>query len=205
MTEIAAAMGLTNLEELDEFVAINRATTYQCYREAIAPIPGLSVLEYDESERNNFQYIVVEVAPDFPVSRDRIIEVLHAENVLARKYFWPGCHNMQPYRALATHTPVKCLPRRTRFPKKFFVLPTVLRSWRRFAFAIASVLSALACLQTKCRSVLTTFPEEQCSDPFNPSISEGELRAMGFKSVGDNVRIAKNCTIIGLANMGVGD
>ena len=32
MTEIAAAMGLTNLEELDDFVAINRRN-YQCYRD----------------------------------------------------------------------------------------------------------------------------------------------------------------------------
>ncbi len=43
MTEIAAAMGLTNLEDLDDFVAINRRN-YQCYRDAIASIPGLSVL-----------------------------------------------------------------------------------------------------------------------------------------------------------------
>ncbi len=99
MTEIAAAMGLTNLEDLDEFVALNRRN-YHCYREAIASIPGLSVLQYDESERNNYQYVVVEVAPYFPVSRDRIVEILHAENILARKYFWPGCHNMQPYKCL---------------------------------------------------------------------------------------------------------
>ncbi len=30
---------------------------------------------------------------------DRIVEALHAENVLARKYFWPGCHRMEPYRS----------------------------------------------------------------------------------------------------------
>jgi len=34
------------------------------------------------------------------LDRDELIEVLHAENVLARKYFWPGCHRMQPYKAL---------------------------------------------------------------------------------------------------------
>ncbi len=95
MTEIAAAMGLTNLEDIDDFVAINRRN-YHCYRDAIASIDGLSVLEYNEAERNNFQYLVMEVAPYFPSSRDRIVDVLHAENVLAQKYFWPGCHNMQP-------------------------------------------------------------------------------------------------------------
>src|SRR5215831_3825740 len=43
MTEIAAAMGLTNFEDLEEFVAINRRN-YRCYRDAIASINGLSIL-----------------------------------------------------------------------------------------------------------------------------------------------------------------
>ena len=137
MTEIAAAMGLTNLEDMDEFVAINRRN-YQCYRDAIGAIPGLSVLEYDESERNNFQYVVVEVAPYFPVSRDRIIEVLHAENVLARQYFWPGCHNMEPYRSYYPHAGL-VLPNTTSVAERVVVLPTgsavtnadINRHWRR--------------------------------------------------------------------------
>jgi dTDP-4-amino-4,6-dideoxygalactose transaminase len=122
MTEIAAAMGLTNLEDLDDFVAINRRN-YQCYRDAIASIPGLSMLEYDESERNNYQYVVVEVAPYFPVSRDRIVDVLHAENVLARKYFWPGCHNMEPYRSYYPHAGL-VLPNTKRVAERVVVLPT---------------------------------------------------------------------------------
>ena len=32
-----------------------------------------------------------------------------------------------------------------------------------------------------------------------------ELREMGFKYVGENVQIAKNCTIIGLENISIGD
>ncbi len=59
MTEIAAAMGLTNLEDLDRFVAANRRN-YEIYRDAIAAISGLELLAFDESERNNFQYIVVD-------------------------------------------------------------------------------------------------------------------------------------------------
>jgi dTDP-4-amino-4,6-dideoxygalactose transaminase len=98
MTEMAAAMGLTNLDEIDRFVEVNRRN-HQLYADGIARIDGLSLLKYDTAERNNFQYVVIEVAPAFPVSRDRIVEVLHAENVLARRYFWPGCHNMLPYRA----------------------------------------------------------------------------------------------------------
>ena len=42
---------------------------------------------------------MVEVDPDaFGMDRDQLVRVLHAENVLARKYFHPGCHEMEPYR-----------------------------------------------------------------------------------------------------------
>ena len=142
MTEIAAAMGLTNLEDLADFVAINRRN-YQCYRDAIASIPGLSMLEYDESERNNYQYVVVEVAPYFPVSRDRIVDVLHAENVLARKYFWPGCHNMEPYRSYYPHAGL-VLPNTKRVAERVVVLPTGSALHTEDIQAITSVLRVLA-------------------------------------------------------------
>jgi dTDP-4-amino-4,6-dideoxygalactose transaminase len=34
------------------------------------------------------------------INRDGLVEVLQAENVLARRYFYPGCHRMAPYRWL---------------------------------------------------------------------------------------------------------
>jgi dTDP-4-amino-4,6-dideoxygalactose transaminase len=95
-------MGLTNLEAMDSFVEINRSN-YAAYSSGLAGLSGLRLLRFDESETNNFQYIVVEVDPSFPVSRDEIVRILHAENVLARKYFWPGCHNMEPYRSYYPH------------------------------------------------------------------------------------------------------
>ena len=33
------------------------------------------------------------------ISRDEIVMALHAENVLARRYFYPGCHRAEPYRS----------------------------------------------------------------------------------------------------------
>ncbi len=99
MIEVVAAMGLVNLEVIDEVIAVNRRNHY-AYREALCGISGISLLDYDESELNNYQYVVMEVGEGCSVSRDQIVEALHAENVRARKYFWPGCHNMQPYRDL---------------------------------------------------------------------------------------------------------
>lgn len=122
LTEIAAAMGLTNLEEVEQFVAINRRN-YHLYRHELAGLPNVTLLAYDESERNNYQYIVLDIAPECPISRDRIVEVLHAENVLARRYFWPGCHNMEPYRSFYPHAGL-VLPNTNRVSAGVVVLPT---------------------------------------------------------------------------------
>lgn len=43
-------------------------------------------------------------------------------------------------------------------------------------------------------------------NPFNPGYyNKDELSDMGFKSLGDNVQIAKNCTIVGLENIQIGN
>jgi len=100
MTEVCAAMGLTNLESLDEFVAANRRN-YEAYRDGLAGIGGLTLTEYDGAERCNFQYVAIEVDPArFGRSRDDLCQALHEHNILARRYFFPGSHNMEPYRTL---------------------------------------------------------------------------------------------------------
>jgi dTDP-4-amino-4,6-dideoxygalactose transaminase len=142
LTEIAAAMGLTNLESLETFAAIN-GRNYGAYRDGISRIHGLRLLPFDEAERNNFQYIVVEVDQGFPASRDRIIEILHAENVLARKYFWPGCHNMQPYRSYYPHAGL-VLPNTQRVSERVLVLPTGSAMSERDVFGIVTVLQTVA-------------------------------------------------------------
>ncbi len=121
MVEICAAMGLVNLDDFDNTVAINRRN-HAVYRELLSEIPGISVRDYDHTERNNYHYIVVEVGPDFPVSRDRMVEALHAENILARRYFWPGCHRMKPYRDLFPHAGL-LLPNTERIAERVLLLP----------------------------------------------------------------------------------
>ena len=122
MIEVAAAMGLVNLDAIDEVIAVNRRN-HQAYREALFGLPGINLLTFDEAERNNYQYVVMEVGEDCPVSRDHIIEALHAENIRARKYFWPGCHNMQPYRELYPHAGL-LLPSTQLVADRVIVLPT---------------------------------------------------------------------------------
>ncbi len=103
MNEVSAAMGLTSLESLAEFIDINRHN-YKTYLQGLDGIPGISLQRYCESDRCNFQYIVLEVDDSITgLTRDRLQQILMAENVLARRYFYPGCHRMEPYRSHFPH------------------------------------------------------------------------------------------------------
>jgi len=103
MTEVSAAMGLTGLESLDEFVAAN-LRNYAAYRVGLQDLSGVQLIAYDEAERCNYQYVIVEIDEAIAgISRDNLVSVLHAENVLARRYFYPGCHEMEPYRSYFPH------------------------------------------------------------------------------------------------------
>ncbi|MEW6742658.1 MAG: DegT/DnrJ/EryC1/StrS family aminotransferase [Planctomycetota bacterium] len=123
MTEVSAAMGLTSLESFSEFLAVNR-TNFILYRLALEAIPGLHLLPYDEEEECNYQYIVVDVDESAThISRDRLLEVLTAEKVLARRYFYPGCHQMEPYRSTFPHSGL-LLPHTERMLRRVLLLPT---------------------------------------------------------------------------------
>jgi dTDP-4-amino-4,6-dideoxygalactose transaminase len=123
MNEICAAMGLTNLEAMSDIVAVNRRN-YLTYCEELRSVAGVSVIGYGPEESNNYQYIVIELDPDVcPRTRDEVVDALHAENVIARKYFWPGCHRMEPYRTTQPDA-WKRLPETERVAARVIVLPT---------------------------------------------------------------------------------
>jgi len=122
MVEVCAAMGLANLDSFDEIIAVNRRN-HAAYKQALAGIPGISVLDYDPVERNSHHYVVAEIDGGCVASRDEIIAALHAENVLARKYFWPGAHRMQPYRDLFPHAGLM-LGNTGRVADRVIILPT---------------------------------------------------------------------------------
>lgn len=122
MNEMAAAMGLTSLESLEEFIAINYRN-YKLYQQ-LADVQGIDPLTFDESERCNFQSAVLEIDEAVThVSRDQLQEILWMENVLVRRYFYPGCHRMEPYRSYFPHAGL-LLPNTERLAARVLSLPT---------------------------------------------------------------------------------
>ena len=99
LNEVSAAFGFTNLESMQDFIAINQRN-YEQYAAELANIDGLSLIKYDTENKGNYQYIILEINDEKTrVTRDQVVELLHAEKVLARRYFYPGCHQMEPYRS----------------------------------------------------------------------------------------------------------
>lgn len=123
MSEIAAAMGLTSLEQIDEIIATNKRN-YLAYQAGLAHLPGVRLFAYDQTQRNNFQYVILEIdEAQAGISRDQLVKILHAENVLARRYFYPGCHQMEPYRSYYPHAGL-LLPETEKLTQRVMSLPT---------------------------------------------------------------------------------
>lgn len=123
MNEFSAAMGLTSLESLDEIIETNRQNYFH-YRKELSGIPGVTLAQFNEGEKCNYQYIIVQIDKDVTgISRDEIKDILWSENILARRYFYPGCHRMEPYRSYFPHAGL-LLPETERLADRVLALPT---------------------------------------------------------------------------------
>lgn len=123
MSEVSAAMALTSLESLDTFIDINYEN-YLAYCAGLDSIPGVQLIKYRGDEKNNYQYVVIEIDESSAgLSRDLLVKLLHAENVLARRYFYPGCHQMEPYRSYFPNARL-LLPETENLTQKVLQLPT---------------------------------------------------------------------------------
>lgn len=123
MTEVCAAMGLSSLEALDDLLAVN-LRNYRDYRSGLEGIPGLRLLPYPEQEKCNYQYIVIEYdEQETQLKRDNLIHLLWAENIVARRYFYPGCHRMEPYNTEQPDVGLR-LQQTEEICRKLLILPT---------------------------------------------------------------------------------
>jgi dTDP-4-amino-4,6-dideoxygalactose transaminase len=110
MNEVSAAMGLCSIKSAAEIVAHDRAS-YERYQQRLMTTPGVSLFRITSNEPRNYQYVVLEIDESIAgISRDPIVIVLQAERVLARRCFYPGCHDVEPY-----PMPEECFRRPTRF------------------------------------------------------------------------------------------
>lgn len=87
MNEFQAAMGLCNLRHIDEEIAKRKAVVER-YRERLAGVPGVVLCQEQADVTSNYAYFPV-VFADGRRNRDEVAELLAANNIYARKYFYP--------------------------------------------------------------------------------------------------------------------
>jgi len=97
MSEAQAAIALLSLEDFPANQK-NNETLYRLYAAQLATTPGLHLVQPSGVSFSNYQYLVCRVDErTFGLTRDLLIALLKAENVNARRYFYPGLHRSIPY------------------------------------------------------------------------------------------------------------
>jgi dTDP-4-amino-4,6-dideoxygalactose transaminase len=121
MNEVCAAMGLTSLDSMEEFLAVN-LRNHLAYRAGLAGVDGVRLHEYEPDIRSNHQFVVIEVDERrIGLGRADVMRVLRAENVITRAHFSPGCHRMRPYR---DGIPQTAFPNTDALAARVITLPT---------------------------------------------------------------------------------
>lgn len=118
LNEVHAAMALAGLDGLEGQVARNRER-YRAYQQMLAGLQGMRLVPFDESEQSGYKNILVELLDDWPLTRERTLKLLNAENVLARAYYAPPLH----LRPTDYPTLSGLLPITERLAERFMLLP----------------------------------------------------------------------------------
>ena len=100
MSEFQAAMGICNLRHLAGEIA-RRGEAAQRYRERLGNVPGIRLCPVQEDVTPNYAYFPA-VFDGYKESRDEIFEKLKAEDIVARKYFFPLTNSFACYSHLET-------------------------------------------------------------------------------------------------------
>ncbi|MHB8140461.1 MAG: aminotransferase class I/II-fold pyridoxal phosphate-dependent enzyme [Vulcanimicrobiaceae bacterium] len=122
MSEAQAAIALLSLDDLEEHIQRN-VHLARIYSEEVQGISGFHIVVPSGVDLSNYQYLVCEVDEEqFGLPRDALLQLLKAENVNARRYFYPGVHRCVPY---VTQLPqyVTVLPNTDRLCSSLIQLP----------------------------------------------------------------------------------
>lgn len=120
MNEFCAAMGLCNLRHIDEAIA-SRGETVALYRERLEQVPGIQLSVVQEGVKSNYAYFPIVIHPEeFGCTRDDVAAALAAENIGARKYFYPLTSTLESF---GGKYPAEATPVAARIAERVLCLP----------------------------------------------------------------------------------
>lgn len=121
LSEIHAAMGLLQLEYIEELIQ-KRKNIDEKYRELLDKKLGITCLNAFAKGRHNYAYFPILVDERFDLSRDGLYEKLKRSDVHPRKYFFPLITEFPMYGKYPSTKPEN-LPLATKFGKQILCLP----------------------------------------------------------------------------------
>lgn len=102
MDEMRSAYGLLNLKQVDNAI-LERKKVANIYREALRQVDGITFFDDMPGVRHNYSYFPIFIdAGKYGMTRDELYYKMKAENVLARRYFFPLISDFPCYRGLPT-------------------------------------------------------------------------------------------------------
>lgn len=107
MSEVNAAFGLLQLNYMD-FYLKERKRVDDFYRKELDKIRGVYIVQPTGQIVSNFSYFPIIVEKDFPLSRDDLYEYLKANNIYARRYFYPVIPDFKAYAKTNNLDNIKC-------------------------------------------------------------------------------------------------
>ena len=96
MNEFQAAMGICNLRHVEGEIA-KRKIVVKSYIERLHGVSGIRLCKPQTGVKSNYAYFPV-VFDGYKMSRDEVFEKLKAENIYARKYFYPLTNSFECYK-----------------------------------------------------------------------------------------------------------
>jgi dTDP-4-amino-4,6-dideoxygalactose transaminase len=96
MNEFQAAMGICNLRHVDDEIA-KRKIVVERYIGRLSSVKGIKLCKPQTGVKSNYAYLPV-VFDGYKMSRDEVFEKLKAENIYARKYFYPLTNSFECYK-----------------------------------------------------------------------------------------------------------
>jgi dTDP-4-amino-4,6-dideoxygalactose transaminase len=100
MSEFQAAMGLCNMRHLDGEIE-KRGNAVKRYRKRLTGVQGIKICPAQDDVKPNYAYFPV-VFDGYKYDRDQVFELLKAEGIVARKYFYPLINGFACYKELPT-------------------------------------------------------------------------------------------------------
>ena len=88
MSSLQAALGLAQLERIDELVARKREI-FSWYGEALAGIDGISLNAEPEGTRNSYWMVTAVIAPFWGLTKERLAMMLGDAGIDTRPFFYP--------------------------------------------------------------------------------------------------------------------